>query len=136
MPCSDSTSQIRIELDKNDGMRDFYFSKITCQKDIGERPSYRDLCLGKTIDDILEQTWEQVISDLQITEEEELFFVYLQWDALRSALLQYQGVAIEKDPERYEMVSIDVADDGVYLCQNILPPQEMPKIQACVKEGD
>ena len=131
MPCKDTTSLMIVNLDHDNRLVDFTFNKVTCSKDIGEGVQYRDLCAGKTAQYVLELAFDTVLEKLNLVETEEQFLVYLQWDALRSALFQYLGKEGQVDEERYQIASVEYDEDGVCIHQVIRPPQDMPKIKSC-----
>jgi len=131
MPCKDTTSLMTVNLNHEDRLVDFNFNKVTCSKEIGEGIVYRDLCVGKSIQEILDLAFDTVLGKLNLIETEEQFLVYMQWDALRSALFQYLGNEEQVDPERYQIASVESDEDGVCIKQVIRPPQDMPKIQSC-----
>ena len=131
MPCKDTTSLMIVNLDHDNRLVDFTYNKVTCSKEIGEGVEYRDLCVGKNVQDVLELAFDTVLEKLNLVETEEQFLVYLQWDALRSALFQYLGKEEGVDEERYQIASVEYDEDGVSIHQVIRPPRDMPKIKSC-----
>lgn len=120
-----------VNLDHDNRLVDFNFNKVTCSKEIGDGVEYRDLCEGKSVQEVLDLAFDSVLERLQLIDTEEQFLVYLQWDALRSALLQYLGHEEQVDEERYQIASVEYDENGVCIRQVIRPPQDMPKIQSC-----
>ncbi len=133
MPCKDSSSRVTVKLDHADRLLDFDFSKITCSKEIGGGTGYREHCLGKTIEEISTFDFNSLISVFALEDPEDQFFLYLEWDALRTAIAQYLGHDAEIDTERYQLASIAHAPDGVEICQVIRPVESLPKITSCFK---
>lgn len=131
MPCKDTTSRVTIQLDPNDRLTDFDFSKITCGKEIGGATGYKDFCAGKEIDDIVAVEFQDILNILKPRGTEDQFFLFLEWDALRSGLLQYSGHDEEVDLDRYQVASIEYNEGQVKIIQIIRPPKEMPKIKSC-----
>ncbi len=131
MPCKDTTSMMTVNLDHDNRLIEFQFNKVTCSKEIGEGVEYRDLCEGKSAQEVLDLEFSDVLQRLNLVDTEVQFLVYLQWDALRSALLQYLGKEDLVDSERYQIASVEFDEKGVCIRQVIRPPQDMPKIQSC-----
>ena len=132
MPCSDSSSSIALKLDAEDRFVSFDFAKITCGREIGKSATYSQYCKGKTLENILEIGYGQVVSDMTLVDEEDKFVLHLEWDALRSAIAQYLGIdRMDVDAERCQITSIHATDDGTEVALVILPPKELPKILPC-----
>ena len=132
MPCKDSTSTLTVELTHDDILKSFEYKKITCQQKIGGTSGYSSFCQGQTVKTVLSQHFIDVVEELDSKDEEEVFFLYLEWEALRAALAQYtHETDIDIDESRYPIVSIEWKDDSVVIRQNVTPPQEMPKIATC-----
>jgi len=135
MPCKDSSSRVTVKLDHGDRLLDFDFSKITCSKEIGGGTGYREHCLGKTIEEIAAFDFNSLIAHFALEDPEDQFFLYLEWDALRTAIAQYLGKDEQIDSERYQLASIAHEADGVEICQVIRPAASMPKITSCFKRA-
>ena len=132
MPCSDSSSSIALKLDTGEKFVSFDFAKITCGREITGQTGYSKFCVGKALPEILNFSYNQIRDALASKTEEEQFILYLEWDALRSAIAQYLGVEIDGiDKNRCKITSIEYDEKGVEIAQVILPPQEMPKILPC-----
>ena len=132
MPCSDSSSSIALRLDTDEKFVSFDFAKITCGREIGGNTGYSKYCVGKNLNDILAISFTEAVHHLGIKEEEEQYVLYLEWDALRSAIAQYLGIEKEGiDRDRCKITSIDYDERGVEIAQVILPPKELPKILPC-----
>ncbi len=132
MPCSDSSSSIALKHDHDERFISFEFAKITCGREITAQTDYNTYCQGKTLKEILGVTYQEAETYLKTKEEEAQFILYLEWDALRSAIAQYLGVGDPNiDKDRCRISSIEHADEGVEIVQVILPPSEMPKILPC-----
>lgn len=133
MPCSDSSSSIAIKLDNEERLVSFDFAKITCGREINGETAYQKYCRGHTLDEILKFGFSETVKKLDLQKDEEKQYVlYLEWDALRSAIVQYLGVDIEGvDHERCIISSITHDENGVEIAEVILPPHELPKILPC-----
>ena len=141
MPCSDSSSSIAIRLDHEEKFISFDFAKITCGRPIGPSPregeitaktGYGTYCVGKTLQEIIALPYEQVARELKSVDEETQFILYLEWDALRSAIAQYLGFEdTQIDADRCRISGINYDEKGMEIAMVILPPKELPKILPC-----
>src|SRR5208283_507515 len=96
MPCSDSSSGLNIRLDLNERLVVFDFAKITCSSEIGGGKSLSQFCKGKTLEELLELDFRMLVSILNLNADEEAqFILYMELDALKSAVTQYLGVEHE-----------------------------------------
>lgn len=132
MPCSDSSSSIVIQIDLEENFLDFRYAKITCGREIDGKTSLSKYLLGKTLPNILQLDFLQIILDLKLKEEESQFILYLEWDALCCAIGQYLGIDNANiDTERCSISSVEQKKEGTEISLIILPPKEMPKILPC-----
>ena len=132
MPCSDSSSSISFKIDNNENFISYEYAKITCGREIDGKTGLNEFYKGKDISDILQIDFIDLVNALKVKEEEAQFILYLEWDALRSAIAQYIGVVDESiDTQRCQITSIEEIDEGLEISQVILPPREMPKILPC-----
>ncbi len=135
MPCKDTTSQITVILDGNDRLVNFDFSKLTCQKPVGGGTGLKEFCLGKSVGEMAQLEFNDLVTDLCLADSEEQFLMYLEWDALGAALDQYQGSHREVDKSRYQIATIAYEGDQVEIRQMVASPKEMPKLVACRKRA-
>ena len=132
MPCSDSSSSISIRLDPEEKFVSFEYAKITCGREINGGTNFSNYCKGKELSEILKTPFAQVNNAINPTDEETQFILYLEWDALRSAVAQYLGAdEADIDKDRCRITSIDYNEEGIEIAQVILPPKELPKILPC-----
>ncbi len=132
MPCSDSSSSIFIKLDSQEKFVSFEFAKITCGREITAETEFCKYLKGKTLDQILEISYLSLVADLKLTDDESKFILYLEFDALRAAIVQYLGQTREGiDFERCQITSITENETGIEIAEIVLPPKEMPKILPC-----
>jgi len=133
MPCSDSSSGLNIRLDLNERLVKFDFAKITCSSEIGGGKKLSEFCIGKSLEEMLELDFRMLVSLLDINDDEESqFIMYMELDALKSAIAQYLGVEHEGlDVERCKISSISHGNEFIDIALVILPPKELPKILPC-----
>ena len=135
MPCKDTASKVIVFLDDNDRLIDFDFSKITCSKEIGGGTGYLEYCKGKSVEEIMQVDFQMSLEFLNPETDEDQFFLYLEWDALRTSIAQYLGNISNIDQNRYQVASITCDKIGVTIVQIIQPPEQMPKIVSCKKRA-
>ena len=137
MPCKDTTALMTVRVDHNDSLIGYDYAKISCSKAIGNGESFHEYCEGKPIQQILEWEFSKILQDLQLPEEdtENQFLVYLEWSALRSALIQYLGAEEDVDTGHFEVASVEYSDQEVQIVQVIHPNTDMPKLQSCFKRS-
>jgi hypothetical protein len=112
---------------------DFDFSKISCNKEIGGGTGYLEYCKGKSIDEIMRLEFQELLDFLAPESTEDQFFIYLEWDALRTSLAQYLGEVADIDQEKYQISSITSDEKGTTIVQVICPPEKIPDIISCKK---
>ena len=133
MPCKDTTSRVTVLLDQEGCLVDFDFSKISCNKEIGGGTGYLEYCKGKSIDEIMRLEFQEPLDFLAPESTEDQFFIYLEWDALRTSLAQYLGEVADIDQEKYQISSITSDEKGTTIVQVICPPEKIPDIISCKK---
>jgi hypothetical protein len=133
VPCSDSSSGLNIRLGLDERLIKFDFAKITCSSEIGGGKSLSQFCAGKTLEEVLDLDFRMLVSVLNLNDDEEAqFILYMELDALKSAVAQYLGVEYEGvDPDRCKISSVEQNDEFIDVALVILPPKELPKILPC-----
>ena len=135
MPCKDTASKVTVFLDSEDRLLDFDFSKITCSKEIGGGTGYFQYCRGKSAEELTQLDFQKPLEFLNPKTSEDQFFLYLEWDALRTSIAQYLGDVTNIDQKRYQVASITCDDTGTTIVQVIRPPEKIPKIISCKKRA-
>lgn len=133
MPCSDSSSGLNIRLDLDERLIKFDFAKITCSSEIAGGKKLSQLCVGKTLEEILDLDFRMIVSVLDLnTDEEAQFILYMELDALKAAIAQYLGIDKEGvDINRCKISSVEHTELFTDIALVILPPKELPKILPC-----
>lgn len=132
MPCSDSSSSMVIKLDSQDRFADFEYAKITCGREITGSTGLNEYLKGKLLPDIIQLPYSQILSDLDVPEEEDQYILYLEWDVLRAGIALYLGIEDPHiDTDRCMITSIEYTEEGIEIGEVVLPPREMPKILPC-----
>ncbi|NIT53336.1 MAG: hypothetical protein GWO41_11500 [candidate division Zixibacteria bacterium] len=137
MPCEDTTSLMLIRVDHNDYLIDYDYTKISCDKKIGDGISFHKYCEGKKIQNLVNLNFYNILRDMGLENKstENQFLVYLEWSALRSALIQYLGEEEDVDTEHYEVASIQYDDNKVQINQIVRPMKNLPKIESCFQRA-
>ena len=131
MPCKDTKAKITVRLDPDDRLVDFSYEKMTCSKAISGGTGYKEYCIGRHVDDIEQIDFNDLLQTFNLEKSEDQFLLYLEWDALRAAIIQYVGRGEEVNSERYQLSSISYDEGQVEICQITIPPEDMPKIISC-----
>ncbi len=137
MPCKDTTALMTVRVDHHDSLLGYDYAKISCDKPIGNGQTFHQYCVGRPIQQILGWEFPDILEELQLQGEdtESQFLVYLEWSALRSALIQYVGRDEDVDTGHFEVASVEYSDKEVQIIQVIRPNTDMPKIQSCFKRS-
>jgi NifU-like protein involved in Fe-S cluster formation len=133
MPCSDSSSGLNLRLDSHERIVNFEFAKITCSSEIGGGKRLVRYCKDKTLEEVLALDFRMLVSVLDLNDDEEAqFILYLELDALKSAIVQYEGIEHEGvDSGRCKISSVESDGEFIDIAMVILPPKELPKILPC-----
>lgn len=132
MPCTNSSSQITLKLDGEGKFVSFDFARITCGRPVNDKTGYSRYCIGRTLQEILDISFSQAVTELELIDEEERFILFLEQAALQAAIAQFFGIENKEiDKDRCHIISIEHHTDGTEIALLILPPKEMPKILPC-----
>ncbi len=133
MPCSDSSSGLNIRLGLNERLVKFDFAKITCSSEIGGGKKLSQFCAGKSLEEILGLDFRMLVSALNLNADDEAqFILYMELDALKSAVAHYLGIEYPGiDAQRCKISSVEYGDEFIDIALVILPPKELPKILPC-----
>ena len=125
----DPAANIVVRLDPDERFLDFDFYKIACGSPIVSQCGFREYCTGRKATDFLEMDYSAVIRDLNVTDEEQQFVVFLEWDALRCAIAKYLGAAVPgADGDRCQIIAIKHEDNKIEISEVILPPKNLPSV--------
>jgi len=127
MSCPNNTSTIIIRLDKDERFVSFVYQRSFCGQVVNEQSPYSPFCQGKTLAEIIQIYFQAVLQNVPTSGEEDRFLLFIEWDALRSALGQYLGHDDgEIDVSRCQTVAVKHDEDGIEITQFILPPSRLP----------
>ncbi|MFT5169983.1 MAG: hypothetical protein ACI9E5_000580 [Candidatus Omnitrophota bacterium] len=132
MPCSDSTSSICLFLNPEEKFISFEYAKITCGREITGDTGLNRFLFDKGLDFISNLSYDNLRKELDVSDEEKQFILYLEFDALRCAIAEYLADdSIDVDHNRCSITNIEHHEKGIEIALIILPPDEMPKILPC-----
>lgn len=131
MPCDDSTSRIDVRVDADERLTGYRYRKITCSKEIGGGTRLEAALAGRPVTEILPLSLEEILAAAAPKDEEESFFAFLEWDALRAALASYGGEDPGGEEGRYRIASIEQGPEGTLIRLDVRPPAAMPPIRPC-----
>lgn len=132
MPCSDTSSSICLYLNPEERFISFEYAKITCGREITAETGLSRILFDKTLEEILNTSFENMHAQVNPQDEEASFILYLEWDALRCAIAEYLADArVDVDRDRCQITNIEHHDKGYEIALVILPPKELPKILPC-----
>ncbi|OED37702.1 hypothetical protein AB834_01430 [PVC group bacterium (ex Bugula neritina AB1)] len=131
MPCRDTRAIVEFCLNNKDQLLFFDFHKDTCQKEIGSSRRIIRHFRGCSVEMILETPFDAIPwgGNQQQLSDEDSFLHYMQWRSLQMALQLYTGRDSFIDECR--ILSVDWDDSEVKVRSEVLPPADMPKVQAC-----
>jgi len=86
MPCNNVTESVRVVLDGRDRLKDYTLSKQTCGLPVGRLSLLREHLRGRTVQDLLACTADDLRRELAIEDELEEFLALKHLCAIRSAL--------------------------------------------------
>lgn len=129
MSCSTSLSSVELHLDQNDLIQYFSLNKTHCGYKVEGDASFHAYCKNKNVNDILNLSIDTLYADLNITDEEAQFSIYIEWSACCSALAQYLNIDDDKfDRDRFQIESIDEAEEMTIIKGVLLPPKSLPDL--------
>src|SRR5437879_6951079 len=129
MPCSDSSSSMVVHFDHDEKFISFEYAKITCSSEIKGGTGLSTYLTGQDLKDILKIPYEKIVNDLKISEEEAQFIMYMELDALKSAIAEYLGSDEEFiDRGRCKITLVDYLEKEVEVAMVVMPPKELPDI--------
>ena len=131
MPCSDVTEIIEVELDGEDRLQDYRFSKRTCGQGIGVASLLLEQLGGRSLDEILAIAPEDFLAELSIGEELEEFMSLKHLIAIQSALEVLTGKESGGKDDPFSAAEI-VSDEDVTRIRGVISVDLITeKIRSC-----
>jgi len=132
MACPEKSSTITFRLDSSERFVSFEYHRSLCGQVLASRGTFSDYCRGKNLTEILRLEFEAVAQDIPTQDDEERFYLFLEWDALKCAVGQFLGVDEEGiDCSRCQPLSVKHDEAGLEVTELILPPQNLPDHTTC-----
>ena len=91
MPCSDVTEVIHVELDDNERLVHYAFSKRTCGQGVGAESLLLDQLRERPLSDLLEYEGDDFLAEYPIPDDLEEFLSLKHLYAIKSALEVFAG---------------------------------------------
>lgn len=121
-----SSNNFILTINKKDCLEAFQFRKFPCGQSIPNNQKFITRCVGQKLENIISTPFPALIKDLKIEDPQEEFYLYIEWDALRTILAQYLGVEDEAiDKDRCCINSIQQKEEGTCIEGFLLPPKDL-----------
>ncbi|MCH7958690.1 MAG: iron-sulfur cluster assembly scaffold protein [Candidatus Hydrogenedentes bacterium] len=131
MPCSDVTEIIEVELDGEDRLQDYRFSKRTCGQGIGVASLLLEKLAGRSLDEILAIEVQDFLAELSIADELEEFMSLKHLIAIQSALEVLTGKESGGKDDPFSAAEI-VSDEDVTRIRGVISVDLITeKIRSC-----
>ncbi|NUM53709.1 MAG: hypothetical protein HUU46_08705 [Candidatus Hydrogenedentes bacterium] len=131
MPCSDVTEIIHVELDAEDRLKDYYFSKRTCGQGVGAGNLLADQLRGWGLDRILAYDAERYLAEFPIEDELEEFLSLKHFFAIQSVLEVLTGKEPGGKDDPCAAAEISYGDGTLVIDGQIAVDLVTEKIKAC-----
>ncbi|MCC6795539.1 MAG: hypothetical protein IT366_10505 [Candidatus Hydrogenedentes bacterium] len=131
MPCSDVTEIIHVELDAEDRLKDYYFSKRSCGQGVGAGNLLMDQLRGWSMDRILACDAEQFLTEFPIEDELMEFLNLKHFFAIQSVLEVLTGKEPGGKNDPCAAAEISYGDDTLIIDGQIEVDLVTEKIKAC-----
>ena len=131
MPCSDVTEIVEVELDGEDRLQDYRFSKRSCGQGIGVASLLIEQLAGRSLDEILAIEPQDFLAELSIGEELEEFMSLKHLIAIQSALEVLTGKESGGKDDPFSAAEI-VSDENVTRIRGLISVDLVTeKIRSC-----
>ncbi|MBM3289331.1 MAG: hypothetical protein FJY92_04195 [Candidatus Hydrogenedentes bacterium] len=131
MPCSDVTEIIHVELDAEDRLQDYYFSKRSCGQGVGAGNLLIDQLRGWSAERILEYDADRYLAEFPIEDELEEFLGLKHFFAIQSVLEVLTGKEPGGKDDPCAAAEISYGDDTLVIDGQIAVDLVTEKIKAC-----
>lgn len=131
MPCSDVTEIIHVELDEEDQLRDYYFSKRSCGQGVGAGNLLMDQIGGWSAEKILACDAEQFLAAFPIEDELMEFLSLKHFFAIQSVLEVLMGKEPGGKGDPCAAAEISYGDGVLIIDGQIAVDLVTEKIKAC-----
>lgn len=131
MPCSDVTEIIHVELDGNDRLSDYYFSKRSCGQGVGAGDLLVNRIRGWSVEKLLACDAERFLAEFPIEDELEEFLSLKHFFAIQSVLEVLTGKEPGGKNDPCAAAEIVYGDDTLVIEGQIAVDLVTEKIKAC-----
>lgn len=131
MPCSDVTEVLEVVLDAGDRLKEYTFSKRTCGQGVGAESLLIDQLQGRSLDELLNKTAEEFLSEFPIADPLEEFLSLKHLFAIQGALEVYVGREPGGKADAFAASGIDYGEDETRITGRIAVDIVTEKIESC-----
>lgn len=131
MPCSDVTELIHVELDAQDRLKDYYFSKKTCGQGVGAGNLLVNQLRGWSVDEILACDAESFLNRFPFEDPLEEFLSLKHFFAIQSVLEVLTGKEPGGKNDPCAAAEISYVDGTLAIDGRIEVDLVTEKIKAC-----
>ena len=131
MPCSDVTEIIHVELDGDDRLHDYFFSKRSCGQGVGTGNLLIDRLRGWSVDKLLAYDAERFLAEFPIVDELEEFLSLKHFFAIQSVLEVLTGKEPGGKDDPCAAAEISYGDGTLIIDGQIAVDLVTEKIKAC-----
>jgi len=131
MPCSDVTEIIHVELDADDRLQDYYFSKRSCGQGVGAGNLLIEKLRGWSVEKVLAFDAEGFLAEFPIEDELEEFLSLKHFFAIQSVLEVLTGKQPGGKDDPCAAAEISHEDGTLVIDGQIAVDLVTDKIRAC-----
>ncbi|MDZ4859002.1 MAG: hypothetical protein SGI88_08445 [Candidatus Hydrogenedentes bacterium] len=131
MPCSDVTEIIHVEIDSEDNLQDYYFSKRTCGQGVGSGNLLIENLKGWSTDRILATDSDEFVSLFPVEDPLEEFLGLKHFFAIQAVLEVLTGKEPGGKNDPCAAAEISYGDDKLIIDGQIAVDLVTEKIKSC-----
>ncbi len=131
MPCSDVTEMIHVEIDGEDCLKDYYFSKRTCGQGVGAGNLLIDQLRGWSVDRLIELDADTYIDMFPVEDPLEEFLGLKHFFAIQSVLEVLTGKEPGGKNDPCAAAEVSYGDGALIIEGQIAVDLVTEKIKSC-----
>ncbi len=131
MPCGDISETIRLELDGNDKLLDYTFSKRACGGNIGQKSMLLDQLKGFSARQIIDLEQSKLLDMLNPENSTEGFLAIKHLTIMQTCFLMLYGEMSNKTRNPVRIYSINHTPNGIELEADVKLNLDVKKIDPC-----
>ncbi len=131
MPCQDITESLIIELDTDSRVVDYCLEKMSCGGAVGYGPLLIPWLCGKKVEDILTVAMNDVMQQIDASNDLNAFLITKHLIALQSGLAAMLGRKPSGNKDACQIVSIESGPNGTKVQAKLKVDLLVQEIEAC-----